>query len=190
MNKTSAIGRKLTALLFVCLMGGALPVMAAKPPPLPCSLGDVSSSVACIGAVNANDSASWLNDNNAFGFDDWIFAERDEGVPVETIDVGLTITPPVTGNALSGTWSLDSDIFSRYEHVVLSLKAGNAFSLYLLSGDFTSGSWNIEDWTGNGLSHSSVYVRNLTAVPLPAAVWLLGSGLLGLMTLTRRRKAT
>jgi hypothetical protein len=44
-------------------------------------------------------------------------------------------------------------------------------------------------WPSN---HSlGVYlVRNVSAVPIPAAVWLFGSGLLGLIGIARRKKAT
>jgi hypothetical protein len=37
-------------------------------------------------------------------------------------------------------------------------------------------------------SGNSMYVTSVQAVPLPAAVWLFGSGLLGLMALARRRR--
>jgi hypothetical protein len=37
-------------------------------------------------------------------------------------------------------------------------------------------------------SHS-IYVETTSAVPVPAAVWLFGSGLMGLAGLARRKKA-
>jgi len=45
------------------------------------------------------------------------------------------------------------------------------------------------EWTwGSGASADS-YTLNVGAVPVPAAVWLFGSGLLGLVGMARRKKA-
>jgi hypothetical protein len=117
-----------------------------------------------------------------------MFAQKLEvGDPptMETIiDVGLNVTFDPDGNGLSGTWSLDSDIFDRYQKVAFALKAGPEFSAYhLLDGTNTSGIWNINSWTNKELSHFTVYV---TSIPIPAAVWLFGSGLVGLVTFSRR----
>ena len=46
-------------------------------------------------------------------------------------------------------------------------------------------------WTGGTTQTSAILgIDNITAVPLPAAVWLFGSGLLGLIGISRRKKAT
>ena len=49
----------------------------------------------------------------------------------------------------------------------------------------SSGSWQTA--TGGNLSHISFY--NSGIVPVPAAVWLFGSGLLGLVGIARRRRS-
>jgi len=45
--------------------------------------------------------------------------------------------------------------------------------------------WSVE--SGSGFDYSQSYASQLTAVPLPAAGWLLGSGMLGLLGVVRRR---
>lgn len=58
------------------------------------------------------------------------------------------------------------------------------------------GSWNGTDsldfndfWVGSGgISHISIYGKN--AVPIPAAVWLFGSGLVGLIGASRRKSTS
>jgi len=41
----------------------------------------------------------------------------------------------------------------------------------------------------NGCTQCSISVTSLTSVPIPAAVWLFGSGLLGMIVIARRKKA-
>jgi hypothetical protein len=43
--------------------------------------------------------------------------------------------------------------------------------------------------TGAAFANGDVDNIRIEAVPVPAAVWLFGSGLLGLVGITRRRKA-
>jgi hypothetical protein len=52
---------------------------------------------------------------------------------------------------------------------------------FLLDGYTTHFDWNLS--VQNGMSHVDGY----NAVPIPAAVWLLGSGVLGLVAVRRRR---
>ena len=53
--------------------------------------------------------------------------------------------------------------------------------------------WMTQPKKSGGLSHATLYGTRgddtLNVVPIPAAAWLLGSGLLGLFSLGRRRKA-
>jgi hypothetical protein len=44
-------------------------------------------------------------------------------------------------------------------------------------------------WTGNNGGSLHSWSATVSAVPVPAAVWLFGSGLLGLVCIARRRKA-
>jgi hypothetical protein len=63
--------------------------------------------------------------------------------------------------------------------------------------DVTLGSWVFADQLGGTIASSNYVVNHIgtnyvvssaSAVPIPAAVWLLGSGLVGLVALRRRMR--
>jgi hypothetical protein len=69
---------------------------------------------------------------------------------------------------------------------------GDGYHWYYFEGLSTglhSGAlWNTEQvFGGNNISHLTAYAT-VTVVPVPAAVWLFGSGLLGLAGIARRKK--
>ncbi len=64
--------------------------------------------------------------------------------------------------------------------------------------DVTGNTYTSTDWDGDGILGGAMINGpfggfsanfNMTAVPVPAAVWLFGSGLVGLVGVARRRKA-
>jgi len=99
----------------------------------------------------------------------------------------------------SGTWTL-TDATTPYLFFVDKYDSGYDIYTYM-GGDPYSGSWDAnnrgtivpDQCTTDGgpincgavTSHISVY----GVVPVPAAVWLFGSGLIGLVGLARRKKA-
>ena len=62
--------------------------------------------------------------------------------------------------------------------------AGTAESIGFIDGPFPSIQGMLDIGSGN-----SLHVTSVSAVPVPAAVWLFGSGLLGLIGVARRKKA-
>lgn len=105
---------------------------------------------------------------------------------------------PFGGNPAdaSGRLTFDVAIDSPF---VLSLKAGNAFSLFYFDGegapisavDFTTLGVSVNpNGAGNGLSHASVYATpTVAAIPEPhtSLLMLAGLGAIGFMAMRRRR---
>ena len=72
---------------------------------------------------------------------------------------------------------------------------GDGYHWYYFAGltpGLNSGSvWNTESaFGGNNISHLTAYTTIQTVVPVPAAVWLFGSGLLGLVGIARRKRTS
>jgi hypothetical protein len=110
------------------------------------------------------------------------------------ISSGVVIPPPFFVTTFSGspvsqtqTIHLASAIWNNYLGVnPLSLQA--VLSNFKSSASFASGTLGVG---GNGLANGAVtiaYTYNAVPTPLPAAAWLLGSGLLGLVGMRRKQK--
>jgi hypothetical protein len=90
---------------------------------------------------------------------------------------GLTGTPVNTAVSAANTWyAWDMTSFAK-------LAAGGPFSLGLAS---PSGAVSFNSFEGGGAANGPYL--DVQPVPIPAAAWLLGSGLLGLVAIRRRFK--
>jgi hypothetical protein len=133
--------------------------------------------------------ASGLNLSNVVGTSP---ASDVLGTTVSFGTVGTVNTTPLTYDPFAATanllaiggWQLDLD--------TLSIDSRTASALFLtgtgaLSGngfDLTQATWSLSAQATGG-----TYSMTVTAVPVPAAVWLFGSGLLGLVGASRRKTA-
>jgi hypothetical protein len=65
---------------------------------------------------------------------------------------------------------------------------GSDFTASMISVTFSDGQTLSYDYTGNGKKQSFPAFASAPAVPLPAAAWLFGSALLGLVGIARRKR--
>lgn len=96
----------------------------------------------------------------------------------------------------SGTWTYNPDGDEPRLPHYMAIKAGTGWTLWDISG-FDYGVAQVWDTVGllnnggqqPGVSHISFYNSESTVVPLPAAGWLLISGVAGLGLFGRRKRA-
>lgn len=92
------------------------------------------------------------------------------------------------GNSVSGNYTLGPGVYS------LVVGGANATDLSALlaaaiatNGDYTTPSAALTDYQNGRLARTFNIAFNVTPVPLPAAVWLFGSGLAAVVAFARRR---
>ena len=110
------------------------------------------------------------------------------------VDVTFNITSghtySLTGGLLSDALGLGSVSLGFNGDTANALDGSFSFSGYLAPGEYTlliDALAYIDSATSATASFD--YDLQLTAVPVPAAVWLFGSGLIGLVGFARRKKA-
>ncbi len=97
---------------------------------------------------------------------------------------------PVTGDLTGSDLSLDLSSWTAYWNGTSFNQGGMINTTVDGSGNFTA-TWLAPVVGGafNGQNGSWEITGTVSAVPVPAAVWLFGSGLVGLAGIARRRKA-
>lgn len=94
-----------------------------------------------------------------------------------------------SGNAILTSGDLDPALFPTLQSFVYwsGTEVNSGFSGW--SFNFFDGSQSAMFVINGGHVSWALHDGNVGAVPLPAAVWLLGSGLLGLIGISKRKKA-
>lgn len=92
------------------------------------------------------------------------------------------------GNIFGSGWrQFGGDIYGESSSSVLGFSfdfTADAGSLLSISGTYTN-----SDFIDAAILSSNLATVSVSAVPVPAAVWLFGSGLIGLIGFARRKKA-
>lgn len=118
---------------------------------------------------------------------------------IPTFDPSATSVSGINFNVNTGEFTINDSVWTLWEKIFIGLKQGNGnagggWGLFSLTSIIVSGEFEtkLQGNGGTGLSHS-FYVGgvpvggNVPEVPVPAAVWLFGSGLLGLLGAARKK---
>ncbi|MFV8836677.1 PEP-CTERM sorting domain-containing protein [Aquisalimonas sp.] len=155
---------------------------------------------------NTNDSLSVINDNQFFGFNDWLFDGKWEapqgGGPLFNDPDDPSAFIDVDGDEVGGEWSLAlPDFWDNNSELMFIFKDGAFTNLvgYLIETNATGGTYQTPftfppfEHQGQGveqtdISHISVYYRaNGVHISEPGVLALFGLGLIGLAWSARRR---
>ncbi len=154
-------------------------------------VGDVTGGGSFNGSVATNDG--W-GANNGIGVDFWSITVGDDRVLSIDIDgafdYGISIYEGVAGSDPFGSFDNDADYDFNFGAESAVYVDGtpefgpfNSFDITLAD----AGLYTIAVGGVNGLFQSGDYSMNVSAVPVPAAIWLFASGMLGLFGWVKRR---
>lgn len=128
--------------------------------------------------------------SGAGGINYWAYYEKEEdgnNNDGNTTDIGLIVDGDIAGEFTAGTFSLNA-----FDPILITLQGGSEnYHWYLFEGitGTVNGAFDASVLEGNNTLSSLSAYTTATVVPVPATVWLFGSGLLGLVGVARRRSA-
>ncbi len=134
-----------------------------------------------------------LNESGNFGvpaLSGTNFAGFNIGISGSTNTIGMSFTNAITnisgylGSVDAGTWNIATYLNGSLVSATSVSYVGSAYASFALS------SLNADYVTITGSTQYGVLEDlSFSAVPVPAAVWLFGSGLIGLIGFAKRKKA-
>jgi hypothetical protein len=165
----------------------------------PAIVRDITTLSMTGNIIDAQYLGDWNGNNNMPAHVQW-----DATGLVNAIGYGLQVGDKISGNSLYRDYNHDG-IYDPSELLTANLGSATPYSDSLIAGlgippqgyaplaatsasqGFTAGPFtDVVAYFDIG-SGNSMYVTSVSAVPVPAAVWLFGSGLLGLLGVARRK---
>lgn len=167
----------------------------------PAYVHDITTSSVTGNIIDAQYLGDWNGNNDMPALLQW-----DATGLINAIGYGLQVGDKLSGNSLYRDYNNDH-VYDPSELLTANLGSATPYSDTLISGlgiplqgyaplaatsasqGFTAGPFTgVVAYFDIG-SGNSMYVTSVSSVPVPAAMWLFGSGLLGLFGLARRKVA-
>jgi hypothetical protein len=183
---------KAVGMLIGCMATGS--AFAAQPVPVTRTF-DLDSTSFFSGTDDDADILLFTGDGNLTGNANngniptgWSVIRDNNGSGVAASAFNLTS---------AGSFSvLDGNVWNTYSNIAIGIKVGNSnspsWAVFELEKFAQSGVWSTLPVQGGGLSHYLVYGQTQSTtptVPVPGAAWLLGSGLMGLVAVSRKKQS-
>ena len=146
-----------------------------------------ATGAVCLVNNNGNSLNGVSDPLNAMGY---VTLDSTADATTGLLNGALSIVP-LPG--VSGTFTINPTLVAGFTNFVIGFQAGTAginpdYAAFLLPAGILGGSWSIAS-TDADLGNVNRVILYAQPVPLPAAAWLLLSGLVGFGLVARRRPA-